>query len=59
MAMSDCEKCWETPCCCGYDYRKYQKPYRIALAAVILGVPEREIERRLKVPDKHPRHAEK
>lgn len=23
MALSDCEKCWETPCVCGYDYRKW------------------------------------
>lgn len=21
MALSDCEKCWETPCECGYQYR--------------------------------------
>lgn len=21
MSMSDCPKCWETPCMCGYDYR--------------------------------------
>ena len=21
--MSDCEKCWETPCCCGWDYRNW------------------------------------
>ncbi len=21
MAMSDCAKCWETPCVCGHDYR--------------------------------------
>jgi hypothetical protein len=23
MALSDCPKCWETPCVCGYDYRMY------------------------------------
>jgi len=21
MALSDCEKCWETPCCCGHKYK--------------------------------------
>ena len=21
MSMSDCGKCWETPCVCGYDYQ--------------------------------------
>ena len=25
MAMSDCEKCWETPCCCGYDYKNHPR----------------------------------
>ncbi len=23
MAMSDCERCWETPCICGWSYRIY------------------------------------
>jgi len=23
MSLSDCEKCWSTPCDCGYDYRNY------------------------------------
>lgn len=23
--MSDCLKCWETPCSCGYDYQDWQK----------------------------------
>lgn len=23
MALSDCPKCWDTPCCCGYKWRKY------------------------------------
>ena len=21
MALSDCAECWETPCCCGHQYR--------------------------------------
>jgi hypothetical protein len=25
MSMSDCEKCWETPCICGWDYSDYDK----------------------------------
>jgi hypothetical protein len=24
MAMSDCIKCWSTPCCCGWDYKDYK-----------------------------------
>jgi hypothetical protein len=23
MALSDCERCWETPCVCGWEYRNY------------------------------------
>ena len=23
MAMSDCPKCWETPCACGHEYRSW------------------------------------
>lgn len=23
--LSDCLKCWETPCSCGYYYKKYPK----------------------------------
>jgi hypothetical protein len=25
MAMSDCVKCWETPCTCGWDYRNWKR----------------------------------
>lgn len=23
MSLSDCPKCWDTPCSCGYQYREY------------------------------------
>lgn len=23
MSLSDCSKCWNTPCTCGWNYRKY------------------------------------
>ena len=23
MSMSDCPRCWDTPCTCGYDYKDY------------------------------------
>ena len=23
MALSDCLKCWDTPCTCGWEYRNY------------------------------------
>lgn len=31
MSMSDCEKCWDTPCTCGWDYRKYSKEHLIEM----------------------------
>jgi hypothetical protein len=32
MALSDCEKCWDTPCTCGWDYRRRSEQYRLQLA---------------------------
>ena len=29
MSMSDCYKCWNTPCTCGWDYRNRKKEYLI------------------------------
>lgn len=23
MSLSDCGKCWDTPCTCGYEYSKW------------------------------------
>lgn len=23
--LTDCEKCWETPCICGYEYRNWSE----------------------------------
>ncbi len=23
--LSDCEKCWDTPCTCGWDYRAWHR----------------------------------
>lgn len=37
MSMSDCEKCWDTPCTCGWEYRHMPSSARMKLAAVILG----------------------
>jgi hypothetical protein len=27
IRVSDCEKCWDTPCTCGWDYRKKTHMY--------------------------------
>lgn len=56
MAMSDCEKCWETPCCCGWEYRDWDRNRRIDLAANVLGVEARFLEKVLgeEIPENHP-----
>jgi hypothetical protein len=56
MSMSDCEKCWNTPCTCGYDYRNYTKKGRIELASKVLGVDVHELESAVQslVKDVHP-----
>lgn len=33
--MSDCLKCWETPCMCGYEYKSRSLEYLIELRDVI------------------------
>ncbi len=41
MSLSDCEKCWETPCCCGYDYLFWKKEKikkHIELLSTVLSV---------------------
>jgi len=56
MSLSDCIKCWDTPCSCGYDYRDWVKKYRIRQAAVVLGVSEEIIIDKLSdvIPEEHP-----
>lgn len=36
MGLSDCEKCWETPCICGYKYRNWSTERRYELIKAIL-----------------------
>lgn len=61
MGMSDCIKCWDSPCCCGYEYRNWSKDVRLSQAAVILGIDERSLEKHLgdMLPEDHPRKGEK
>lgn len=56
MSMSDCIRCWETPCVCGWEYRNYTRNRRTDLAAAILGVEVELLEKQLgiDIPDKHP-----
>lgn len=37
MAMSDCVKCWDTPCRCGHDYRNWSKESKVELILAVVG----------------------
>lgn len=52
--MSDCIKCWETPCSCGWDYKDWSKAKREHYAAVILGLEPKILRENLMTPDEHP-----
>lgn len=54
MAMSDCVKCWNTPCTCGYEYRNWTKEARERLAAVVLGVDLVQLRNVICAPEDHP-----
>ena len=48
MSMSDCEKCWETPCSCGWDYRNWSKERLRKLIEVLKYVESGKYEKRYK-----------
>lgn len=54
MALSDCPKCWDTPCRCGWEYREWSKADREDLAARVLGVSMDELRAAINTPEKHP-----
>lgn len=39
MALSDCPKCWNTPCTCGYEYKEWSAERKQEFAATVLGMP--------------------
>lgn len=55
MGMSDCEKCWETPCSCGWGYRDWARGRREELAAAAMGVSVEELRSVIRAPEKHPK----
>jgi hypothetical protein len=56
MSMSDCIKCWNTPCTCGWEYRHMSKEKRIERALTILGIDNTHFSDKLidLIPDRHP-----
>jgi len=43
MSLSDCLKCWDTPCTCGHEYKDWKLDRKVELASVVLGIPKAEI----------------
>jgi hypothetical protein len=37
MALSDCPKCWDTPCTCGYEFRNSSPEYKETMTKSING----------------------
>lgn len=56
MSLSDCPRCWDTPCTCGYEYKNWSKEARLNQASVILGIHKSMIENAIGryIPDIHP-----
>lgn len=44
MALSDCEKCWDTPCTCGWDYRKYSKERLQTFVEAVISMHPKETQ---------------
>lgn len=43
MALSDCEKCWSTPCECGWEYRYMNDEEFAKFIASILTYKENKV----------------
>lgn len=56
MALSDCPKCWDKLCSCGWEYSHMSKDSRIKYAATILGINTAQIKDKLSkvIPKNHP-----
>ncbi len=60
MSADGCLKCWECPCCCGYDYKDFSTEERIYYASVALGISAESIYERMAdiIPVIHPMNIE-
>ena len=48
--FNDCPKCGKSPCMCGHVYGNWPKEKRIELAAVLLELDKKELERTINAP---------
>ena len=51
MALSDCIKCWSTPCECGYEYRDWSWKRIFKLHETIVETKIKYIEEQNKAKD--------
>ena len=42
MGMRDCERCWDTPCICGHDWRRWSPEALRKQAALLLDIAARK-----------------
>ena len=56
MGLSNCPRCWDNPCSCGYEFRYHGKKDRLQIAAGILGMSVGELSTAIDVlvPETHP-----
>ena len=52
MALSDCVKCFETPCVCGYGYKDYSLEKKLSIVSAIMG--SEYVAMKKKAPDDVP-----
>lgn len=50
MSLSDCEKCWDTPCECGYQYREWTTERLVLFIAVLQQIIATRAEDTLEAP---------
>ena len=47
MGLSDCIKCWQTPCECGHQYEGWSIERKLEMVKAVMGKDEAEIMARL------------
>jgi hypothetical protein len=43
MSLSDCPKCWDTPCSCGHEYKNWSVERKVKIISAIIGMKEKDV----------------